>query len=319
MKDKISIIIPVYKVENCIKQCVESVLVQTYENIEIILVDDGSPDNCPQICENLAKEDGRIIVLHQKNKGLSAARNSGLKIATGKYIIFVDSDDAVHPQYVEVLYKTLKNNDADIAMCNWQKVYNLNNLPIKKIKYKKNNIKEFVGDKCFSLLFEKKVPLIMVAWAKIYKKKFFKNLKFAEDVFQAEDEEIIPKILNKCKKLVYTNEKLYFNLQREESLTGVSFSLKRLSALNVIKDRIDFIRKNKPQFTDDSIYYFMKISILYYYYAKWAKFEKIYLTEIKENLTYYYNLGYSNKLIKLFFKHPKILEFILKIRKGIKK
>ena len=317
MEEKISVIIPVYKVENYLRQCVKSIILQTYKNLEIILVDDGSPDSCPQICEELAKDDGRIIVIHKKNGGVSSARNMGLKNATGCYVVFIDSDDIVHARYIEILYKTLKNNKADIAMCDWQKIYRINKVPSKKINQKTISISSFENDDVFGLLFNKKVPLIMAVWAKIFKREIFKNILFYEGVVQSEDDKIMPEILNQCKKLTFINVKMYYNLQRKDSLTGVQFSKKRLIALDVLKDRIDFVKQNRPQFTDESIYYFLKISILYYYYAKWAKFEKKILINIKQSVENYNNQGYSNKLIKLFLRHPKILEVILKIRKGI--
>lgn len=119
--DKISIIIPVYKVEKYLDRCVESVVNQTYENIEIILVDDGSPDNCPAICDEWAKKDSRIKVIHKQNAGVSAARNSGMKIAAGEYIGFVDSDDYIEPEMFEKLAAGISQSRADLAVCGFIK------------------------------------------------------------------------------------------------------------------------------------------------------------------------------------------------------
>ena len=123
--EKISIVIPIYNVEKYVKRCIDSVLAQTYKNIEIILVDDGSEDNCGEICDEYAKSNNYIKVLHQENSGLAAARNNGIKITTGDYIAFVDSDDYVLPQMYEILYKNMKNYDADISTCN--RYRNINN------------------------------------------------------------------------------------------------------------------------------------------------------------------------------------------------
>ena len=117
MKPLISIIIPVYNVEQYLHRCVDSVLNQTYKNLEIILVNDGSPDNCPFICDEYAKKDKRIIVVHKENGGLSSARNAGLEIVQGEYISFIDSDDWIHENYNEILYKNLHEKLKLIYTC----------------------------------------------------------------------------------------------------------------------------------------------------------------------------------------------------------
>lgn len=119
MNDLISVIIPVYRVEPYLRECLDSVLASTYQNLEIILVDDGSPDNCGVICDEYAAKDSRIIVIHQENQGLSAARNTGLSIATGKYVGFVDSDDVISPVMYEQLLWAMQETDADIAACEY--------------------------------------------------------------------------------------------------------------------------------------------------------------------------------------------------------
>ena len=128
---KISVIIPVYNVEEYLDKCVTSVLNQTYKNLEIILVDDGSPDNCPKMCDEWAKKDKRIKVVHKKNGGLSDARNSGIEVCTGEYIGFVDSDDYIDKQMYKELLKRIESTNSDMVMCgincvNDGKVYNLN-------------------------------------------------------------------------------------------------------------------------------------------------------------------------------------------------
>ena len=117
MKDLVSVIIPVYKVEKYLHRCVESILGQTYKNVEVILVDDGSPDNCGEMCDVFAKRDHRVRVIHKKNGGLSDARNAGIEIAKGKYLSFLDSDDWVHPKYIEKLYYLMMTTKSDIAAC----------------------------------------------------------------------------------------------------------------------------------------------------------------------------------------------------------
>lgn len=117
MSDTISVIVPIYNVEKYLDRCVQSLVNQTYKNLEIILVDDGSPDNCPAMCDEYAKKDSRIKVIHKANGGLGFARNSGLDAATGKYFAFIDSDDYVDLDYYEILYKSISSGDYDVALC----------------------------------------------------------------------------------------------------------------------------------------------------------------------------------------------------------
>ena len=123
MLPKVSIIVPIYKVEKYLNRCIDSILNQTYKNIEVILVDDGSPDRCGAICDNYSKIDKRIKVIHKKNEGLAEARNAGIKIATGEYISFVDSDDFINKNMYKVLYENAIKYDADISMCQFKYIY----------------------------------------------------------------------------------------------------------------------------------------------------------------------------------------------------
>ncbi len=137
MNQKISVIVPIYKVENYLHRCVDSIINQTYTNLEIILVDDGSPDNCPMICDKYVKKDSRIRVIHKKNGGLSDARNAGINIATGEYIGFVDSDDYISLHFYQRLMNVMKVSDSDIVECEIKKfkdndkIYDIENKPIR--------------------------------------------------------------------------------------------------------------------------------------------------------------------------------------------
>ena len=128
---KISVIVPVYKVEAVLKKCLDSIITQTYENLEIILVDDGSPDISGKICDEYSKRDSRVKVIHKKNAGVAAARNSGLKVATGEYCTFVDSDDYVSPNIYQILLNSIVSSKSDVAICNIE-YFDDNNIPIYK-------------------------------------------------------------------------------------------------------------------------------------------------------------------------------------------
>ena len=127
MQPLISVIVPIYKVEEYLYKCVKSILAQTYTNLEIILVDDGSPDNCPAICDEFAAKDSRVTVVHKKNGGVSSARNVGLDTATGEYIGFVDGDDYIEPTMYETLYKYIVDNNTDVSVINCRIVDELGN------------------------------------------------------------------------------------------------------------------------------------------------------------------------------------------------
>ena len=123
MNSLISVIVPIYNVEKYLDRCVESIINQTYKNLEIILVDDGSPDNCTQMCDDYAKKDSRIRVVHKENGGLSDARNAGMEVATGEYVSFIDSDDYISLDFYETLFQTMIDNDSDIVECSVVKFY----------------------------------------------------------------------------------------------------------------------------------------------------------------------------------------------------
>ena len=139
MNELITVVLPIYNVEKYLEYCIESVLKQTYKNIEIILVDDGSPDNCARICDEYEKKDARVKAIHKKNGGLSDARNEGLRNEKVRYICFIDSDDFIKENYIEILYNLIKKNNADMAVGNFIRVQD-SNFP----KITKENIKETI-------------------------------------------------------------------------------------------------------------------------------------------------------------------------------
>lgn len=310
---KISIIVPVYNVEEFLEDCVESIINQTYKDLEVILVDDGSPDECPKICDELAKKDKRIKVIHKENGGLSSARNAGLNIMTGDYVMFVDSDDSIHSQTCEILINNLEKNDADISMATYRNVFGLKGLKERKYDKTKLKVKSYEHNEVFDLIFNKKIPMIMVAWMKLYKKEIFNDLRFENGKLH-EDEFIIHKTFYLCKKLVFTNIPLYNYLQRQNSIIKSSFNVKRLHILEALEDRIKFVKENKPQYEEDAILQYMKVCILCYYRAKWANFDISILEDIKNKISSYYKKGYKNLVVQMFYKHPKIMEKIIYLK-----
>ncbi len=209
----ISIIVPVYKVEQFIHECVDSIIDQTYNHLEIILVNDGSPDSCGEICEEYAKQDYRIVVVHKENGGLSSARNAGLDICKGEYIAFIDSDDVIHPQFVELLYANIK--EGDLAFCEMLSFDS--HVDIEKVKVENFSRKIFDNKELLSKIITFKAPNVAVAWNKLYHRKLWNTTRYPTGKIH-EDEFVIHEILDQCKEIVFIDAKLYYYRKREESI-----------------------------------------------------------------------------------------------------
>ena len=214
MSEKVSVIIPVYKVEKYLNRCVESVVNQTYSNLEIILVDDGSPDNCPQMCDEWAVKDERIKVIHKENAGLGMARNSGMEMATGDYLMFVDSDDYLSEHAVEVLYRRIKADDSDLAVGKHADVDQNGALNDTFCQWMKN---EIVSSKEVLWQMGQKERLPVVAWNKLYKKCIFEDVRYSS-ITCGEDCWIFSDIIERCKGISIVAEITYYYYQRADSI-----------------------------------------------------------------------------------------------------
>ena len=213
MNEKVSVIIPVYKVEKYLDRCVESVVNQTYKNLEIILVDDGSPDNCPQMCEVWANKDARIKAIHKENAGLGMARNSGLETATGEYLMFVDSDDYLSENAVEVLYERMAVDGSDMAVGKHVDVYDDGRINDSFCRWMED---EIVTSKDVFLAIEKHYYPVS-ACGKLYKKEVFDNCFFPR-LMCGEDLWTFPQVVNKCNLISVVNKDLYYYYQRADSI-----------------------------------------------------------------------------------------------------
>lgn len=248
MKDqKVSIIIPIYNVEAYLEKCISSVRNQTYTDLEIILVDDGSTDGCAEICRIAAKEDARILVIHKENGGLSDARNAGIQMASGKYLMFVDSDDYIHEQMVERLYQELTKKDADLAMCEFYKEapdgrhYFEATRRLKKAQDGQIFEGEEIERLIFEDIFENRSSLV-VAWNKLYKAELFEEIRYPAGKLH-EDEYVIHELLYKAKRMVYIDEPCYYYVQHKSSIMG-TVSQKRIEdGFGAIEARADFFKE----------------------------------------------------------------------------
>ena len=217
----ISVIIPVYKVEKWLEQCVESVQNQTYQNLEIILVDDGSPDRCGEICDRFARKDPRIRVIHKENGGLSDARNCGLDLAGGEYICFVDSDDYIEPAMLEVLYQEIKKTSASIAVCDYEYAYDELEDCLENPMSKKRDLEEEIvlTGREFICLKQSKHSICVVVWNKLYQKEVWKNVRFPKGKIH-EDEFVFHKIMYPCHRIVCVPHVGYHYRLRKNSITS---------------------------------------------------------------------------------------------------
>lgn len=180
MEEKISVIVPVYNVEPYLERCLDSILQNTYRNLEIICVDDGSTDNCSAILDRYAEQDERIVVIHRENGGLSAARNSGMDVATGDYIAFIDSDDWIHPQYFEILLTAQKKGDYDLVICGFSR-------PTEVESFDAYNLQEINGRELNLEGIYRNRAAKTYAWGKLYRSKLTEGSRFVEGVRIAED------------------------------------------------------------------------------------------------------------------------------------
>lgn len=240
----ISVIIPVYKVYDYIDKCIESVINQTYKSLEIVLVDDGTPDDCAAKCDEWAKKDARIMVIHKLNGGLSDARNYGMKIISGDYVSFIDSDDYISVDFYKVLLSTAIKNDSEIVVCGVTRLF-------KNGEYEEHHddsdVSNYSASDGLSALISEK-PFHQHVWDKLYKREIVQNIYF-EVGKQHEDEFWTYQVFGQAKIITKINLTMYFYLQRETSIMGTGYSLRSLDALEGKWNRQEYIEKYYPELT----------------------------------------------------------------------
>ena len=226
--EKISIIVPIYNVEKYIRLCVDSIINQTYRNIEIILVDDGSPDECPKICDEYVGKDSRIRVIHKVNGGLSDARNAGMKIATGDWLGFVDSDDYIHPKMYEILLNNAKNTNSDLSVCNFDLVKESECCDFSLdggVRLIEQPVREFLCNKVFSAN----------SWNKLYKRQLFDGIEFPVGLLY-EDLATTYKIVDRAERVVLSDDKLYAYVQRGNSIMNNTRFLMKPDKVSIVQE-----------------------------------------------------------------------------------
>lgn len=228
METAISVIVPIYRVEKFLPQCIESVLNQTFTDFELILVDDGSPDRCPAICDEAAERDARVRVIHQANAGLSAARNAGIEAAHGAWLSFVDSDDYIAPHFCEKLYQTAQRTNADCVMCSVQNVDESGKLIDSALMRVADEVK--TGREVLRKIGRDDVTPYLTAWNKLYRRKLFNTLRYPAGR-QNEDVFVFAELFCQVQRAACVAEPLYFYRKRIDSIMNSAVTLRNLDEM----------------------------------------------------------------------------------------
>ncbi|WP_290148085.1 glycosyltransferase family 2 protein [uncultured Dubosiella sp.] len=258
MNELVSIVVPIYNVEKYLSKCIDSLIDQTYKNLEIILVNDGSTDQSGDIAQQYAKQDSRIRYIIQKNKGLGGARNTGLEYAKGNYILFIDSDDYIRNNMVEKMVKAMEANALDIVVCEYERVN-------EKGEYIERYHLPFLDHKVYDPLHQKEVLLMdPAAWNKMYKRELFEhtNLRFPDRVWY-EDLRTTPKLIAQAKRVGFLHEPFYLYLQRASSIMNSTTLSRQAESLQAMDDLIHYFKANHLYKTYEKELEFLCIAHVY--------------------------------------------------------
>jgi len=240
MQELISVIVPVYNTEKYLNRCVDSIIAQTYKNIEVYLIDDGSNDNSGLICDEYQKKDNRIKVIHKENGGQGVARNVALDECSGEYIYFVDSDDWIEKNAIELMLKSCKENNAQICVCG----VNYYNGAYSRTKIIYQDEKIFSGEEIL-LEYLTTTNIGCTLWDKLYHKSLFDNVRFP-NLRSTEDTYLMHTLLGKCKRAVYVPKALYVQYIRPGSTENSRFSLKKMALIDANLNLQKYIETNHP-------------------------------------------------------------------------
>lgn len=311
----ISIIVPVYNMEKYIGQCLESICAQTYKNIEVIIVNDGSTDASERIIRVWQEKDERIVLFEQENQGLAAARNVGIANAKGEYIGFVDADDYIENQMYEALYHTIWQNNCMISMCAFRIVDEKGSPIPKNIGNPKSQI--YDPESFFHTAVENRTyyGMCACAWNKLYKKSLFDNLLYPAGKLH-EDNWVIHKLVYKAKKVAFIDQELYCYRRTDNGIMHCTFSLKRFDNYFAQVDRVAFLQKNHAskllinQWKVDCV----KLGIGYWFQMKDAECateeeEKKYYYDVRSSIKDFVEVCPFGLRVKgmLFMKTPHLL------------
>lgn len=324
-KELISVVVPVYNVKNFLNRCIDSIISQTYKNLEIILIDDGSYDGSETICDEYSNQYKNIEVIHKKNSGLSEARNVGLEKSTGKYIMFIDSDDFINEKMVETLYNNLKNENADISVCRPYLFEVEEKIPKADLEKVNQKLVTYNDVEILKHMYDDYL-ITVTAWNKLYKKELFNNIRYPKGGL-IEDSAVIHYLLNECNRIVYSNLELYYYFQRDNSIMH-ELNYKLLDELDWLEDRIKFFEKlgysNEEFFKKTIEKYFEAFSNWMYVLIKnngySAKHMQRYFIQYKRiYMKYGKNINYSKKKAKLMIRFQYLYYYIKGINRLVHK
>ena len=265
---EISIIVPVYNVEKYIRKCVDSIIAQTFSDIEIILVDDGSTDSSGIICDEYSSIDSRIRVIHKKNGGLSSARNTGIEEATGDYLGFIDSDDYISSDMFEVLYRNMLEEQADLSICGIFQCYE-GKQPLKNTPW----YRVLNSEEAIAIAFEGRLFSVN-AVNKLYRKELFNRVRYPEGK-ATEDAYVIVDILSQCNRIVATSEQKYFYFHREGSITTIKTAANCFDCIEAYGRNKVIIEEKFPAIKD--------IALSNYCWAHFYALDRLLIAEDEKN------------------------------------
>lgn len=263
METAISVIVPIYRVEKYLPACIDSILNQTFTDFELILVDDGSPDRCPEICDETAKRDARVRVIHQANQGLSAARNAGIEAARGAWLSFVDSDDYIAPQFYEKLYQTAQRTDADCVMCSVQNVDESGKSIDSALMRVADEVK--TGQEVLQKIGRDDVTPYLTAWNKLYRRKLFNTLRYPAGR-QNEDVFVFAELFCQVQRAACVAEPLYFYRKRIGSIMNSVVTLRNLDEMWAYVNCFEHLQQDDEESTlkETEKRVFAKLTGVYY-------------------------------------------------------
>lgn len=304
----ISIVVPVYNVAPFLEKCLNSILYQTYENIEIIVVDDGSTDGCGKICDSYSEKYDKITVIHKENGGLSDARNKGIAHAKGEYIIFVDSDDVVAPDMVMYLYTLIKKYNGDIGICDPVHCFQTKDIMFSKatkevVFQKEEAIAEMLYQRSF----------LTSAWGKIFPKNYFDKITFPVGML-FEDSAIMYKLFDEATRIVYGNAALYAYIHRENSITTRKFSDKDCDILKICESMEAYFKDRSDTLKNAAMVYHGAAAFRIYMNAPKGQGFDEYINKAKDYLDQYgrvilkdHNIRKKMKMALLLYQYAKPL------------
>lgn len=314
MEKLISIIVPVYNVEKYLERCVNSIINQTYKNIEIILVDDGSKDNSGKMCDELKQKDDRIKVIHKENGGLSDARNAGLKIATGEYIGFVDSDDYIKEDMFETMYNLSKNHNAEISIVSFYELYKEKVIGVRDSK-KLEELDKIGAIK--ELLIDTKIQ--SYAWNKLFKKELFDGIEFPTNK-NFEDIATTLLLFERANKIVLLEDPKYYYIRRDDSIVGTRNYKTYKDYLEVIYNKYFYLDGKYEQLDLYNAYNYVINMIWVYTIIVAFDLDELY-PEFEKNYILFEKIikKYDEQIIKQLDNYNKVVLYMMLLDREVSK